>query len=305
MTRSFGRLWFTQGASSRKQPSRLVCWAAGLPPHSLAMIPAVISASGKISCFGIELEFLMFPSPSFQQNSKYKPALLIAIDFSIDCLPKTMFRKGKIEAFHWFKNQCSLLNLCNLFDISFLLFQRSSCQFSSVQFSSVAQPCLTLRPHGQQHARPPCPSPTPGVYSNSCPLSQWCHPIISSSVVPFSSCPQSLPASVSFPMSQLFASGGQSIGVSASASASNEHPGLISFRMDWLDLLAVQGTLKSLLSHHSSKASILRRSALFIVQLCLIIKQSLILFFLLLEFCALAREVCKLCEVALLSWNGW
>ena len=76
----------------------------------------------------------------------------------------------------------------------------------------------SLQPHGLQHARPPCPSPTSGVYSNSCPLSQWCHPAISSSVIPFSSCPQSLPASESFPMSQLFAWGGQSTGVSASAS---------------------------------------------------------------------------------------
>ena len=76
----------------------------------------------------------------------------------------------------------------------------------------------SLRPHESQHARPPCPSPTPGVHSNSCPSSQWCHPAISFSVVPFSSCPQSLPASGSFPMSQLFASGGQSTGVSASAS---------------------------------------------------------------------------------------
>ena len=76
----------------------------------------------------------------------------------------------------------------------------------------------SLRPHESQHARPPCPSPTPGVYSNSCPSSQWCHPAISSSVVPFSSCPQSLLASGSFPMSQLFAPGGQSIRVSASAS---------------------------------------------------------------------------------------
>ena len=75
----------------------------------------------------------------------------------------------------------------------------------------------SLRPHESQHARPPCPS-TPGVYSNSCPSSRWCHPAISFSVVPFSSCPQSLPASGSFPMSQLFASGGQSIGVSTSAS---------------------------------------------------------------------------------------
>ena len=76
----------------------------------------------------------------------------------------------------------------------------------------------SLRPHESQHARPPCPSPTPGVQSDSSPSSQWCHPAISSSVVPFSSCPQSLPASESFPMSQLFTRGGQSIGVSALAS---------------------------------------------------------------------------------------
>ena len=76
----------------------------------------------------------------------------------------------------------------------------------------------SLRPHELQHAKPPCPSPTPGVHSNSCPSSQWCHPTISSSVVPFSSCPQSLPASESFSMSQLFEWGGQSTGVSASAS---------------------------------------------------------------------------------------
>ena len=76
----------------------------------------------------------------------------------------------------------------------------------------------SLQPHGLQHARPPCPSPTPGVYSNSCPSSRWCHPTISSSAVPFSSCLQSFPASRSFQMSQLFASSGQSIGVSASAS---------------------------------------------------------------------------------------
>ena len=87
----------------------------------------------------------------------------------------------------------------------------------SVQFShSVVS--NSLRPHESQHARPPCPSPTPRVYSNSYPSSRWCHTTISSSVIPFSSCPQSLPASVSFPMSQLFTSGGPSIGVSASAS---------------------------------------------------------------------------------------
>ena len=76
----------------------------------------------------------------------------------------------------------------------------------------------SLRPHEVQHARPPCPSPTPGIHPNPCPLSRWCHPAISSSVMLFSSCPQSLPASESFPMSQLFASGGQNIGVSASTS---------------------------------------------------------------------------------------
>ena len=74
----------------------------------------------------------------------------------------------------------------------------------------------SLQPHGLQHARPPCPSPIPGVYSNSCPLTQWCHPTISSSVIPFSPCLQSFPASGSFPMSQFFASGGQSISASAS-----------------------------------------------------------------------------------------
>ena len=87
----------------------------------------------------------------------------------------------------------------------------------SVQFSHsvVSSP---LRPHGLQHARPPCPSPTPGAYSSSCPSSQWCHPTMSSSVIPFSSCPQSFPASGSFPVNQFFVSGGQSIGVSVSAS---------------------------------------------------------------------------------------
>ena len=89
--------------------------------------------------------------------------------------------------------------------------------FMLSQFSSVSQLCLTLWPHGLQHARLPCPSPTPRVHPNPCALGRWCHPIISSSVVPFS-CPHSFPASESFPMSQLFASGGQSVGVSVSIS---------------------------------------------------------------------------------------
>ena len=114
--------------------------------------------------------------------------------------------------------------------------------FSSVQFShSVVSD--SLRPHESQHTRPPCPSPTPGIHANPCLSSRWCHPTISSSVIPFSSRPQSFPASGSFPMSQLCASGGQSIGASTSTSVFpvNTQDWLISFRMDWLDLLAVHG----------------------------------------------------------------
>ena len=116
----------------------------------------------------------------------------------------------------------------------------------------------SLWPHELQHARPPCPSPTPGVYPNPCPLSQWCHSNISSSVVPFSSCPHESAFRIRWPKYWSF---------SFNINSSNEHPGLISFRLDWLNFLAVQGTLKSLLQHHSSKASILRCSAFFIVQI--------------------------------------
>ena len=125
----------------------------------------------------------------------------------------------------------------------------------------------SLQPHESQHGRPPCPSPTLGVHSNSCPSSRWSHPAISSPVIPFSSCLQSFPATATFPMSQFFERWPKYWSFIFSISPSNEHPGLISFRMDWLDLLAVQGTLKSLLQHHSSKASILRSSAFFTVQL--------------------------------------
>ena len=126
----------------------------------------------------------------------------------------------------------------------------------------------SLQPHELQHARPPCPSPTPGVHSDSRPSSWWRLPAISSSVVPYSSCPQSLPASESFPMSQLFTWDWTKYwSFSFSIIPSKEHPGLISFRMDWLDILAVQGILKSLLQYHSPKASILRLSAFFTVQL--------------------------------------
>ena len=126
----------------------------------------------------------------------------------------------------------------------------------------------SLRPHEPHHTRPPCPSPTPRVYPNPCPLSRWCHPTILSSVIPFSSCPQSFPASGSFPMSQLSASGDQSIGVSASTSV------LPMNTQDWSALgwtgwisLQSKGLSRVFSQHHSSKASILQRSAFFIVQL--------------------------------------
>ena len=115
--------------------------------------------------------------------------------------------------------------------------------FSSGQLSNSVM-SDSLRHHGLQHARLPCPSSTPGAYSNSCPSSWVCHPTISSSFVPFSFCFQSFPASGSFLMSWLFASGGQSIEPEASVSVFPMNIQLISFRIDWLDLLAVQGLSK-------------------------------------------------------------
>ena len=115
----------------------------------------------------------------------------------------------------------------------------------------------TLWPHEPEHTRPLCASPIPGVYPNSCPLSRWCHPTISSSVVPFSACPQSLSASESFPMSQLFTSGGQSTAVSASAAFLPKKSQGWS-PSEWIGWISLQSKgLSSLLQHHSSKASIL------------------------------------------------
>ena len=126
----------------------------------------------------------------------------------------------------------------------------------------------SLRPHESQHTRPPCPSPITGVHPNPCPLSRWCQATISSSVISFSSCPQTFPVSGSFRMSQLFARGGQSIRVSALTSVLPMNTqDWSALGLDWLDLLAVQGTVKSPLQHHSSKASIRQCSAFFIVQL--------------------------------------
>ena len=152
--------------------------------------------------------------------------------------------------------------------------------FQSVQFShSVVS--NSLWPYEPQHTRPPCPSPTPGVHPNPCPSSRWCHPTISSclpllllpSIFPSICLPLLLLPSI-FPSIRVFSN--ESVlrirwpkywSFSFNISTSNEHSGLISFRMDWLYLLAVQGTLKSLLQHHSSKASILQHLAFFIVQL--------------------------------------
>ena len=142
----------------------------------------------------------------------------------------------------------------------------SLSDFSSVQFSRSVM-ADSLRPRKSRHARPPYTSLTPGVYPNSCPSSRWCHPAISSSVIPFSSCPQSLPASEFSNESTLRMRWPKYWSFSFSISPSKEILGLISFRMDWLGVLAVQGTLKSLLQHHSSKPSILRHSAFFTVQL--------------------------------------
>ena len=142
-------------------------------------------------------------------------------------------------------------------------FSHSSVQFSHSVLSN------SLQPYGPQHARPPCPSPTPRVYSNLCPLSQWCCP--SNHLILCH--PLLLPPSI-FPSIRVFSNELALLirwpkywSFSFSINPSNEYSGLISFRMDWLDLLAVQGTLESLLQHHSSKASILRHSAFFIVQL--------------------------------------
>ena len=138
-------------------------------------------------------------------------------------------------------------------------------QFFSAQFSSVAQSCPTLQPHEWQHARPPGPSPTPGACSNSCPSSRWCHPNISSSLAPS---PPAFNFSQHQGLFQRVSSSHQVAKVlefSFSISPSNEYSGLISFRMYWLDLLAVQGTLKSLLQHHSSKAAFLRHSSFYFI----------------------------------------
>ena len=181
---------------------------------------------------------------------------------SLLCTPLLNFvsvSSGPLDSFYQ-KVHISNLTFLEQLVLKLLIFDKfPGGQWIAAEFNEFS--CLvmsdSLRSHGPQHARPPCPSPTPRVYSNSCPLSWWCHPTISSSVVPLSFYPQSLPASGSFQMSQLFESGGPEYwSFSFNISPSNEHSGLISFRIDWLDLLIVQEILKSFLQHHSSKASI-------------------------------------------------
>ena len=158
-----------------------------------------------------------------------------------------------IDLWGWWTQQVSKHAMYYAMDYFLFIF----FQFSSVQ--SLSHVWLFATPWTHKASLSITNSQSP------CPSSQWCHPTISSSVIPFSSCLQSFPASGSFPVSQLFASGGQSVGVSASTSVLPMNTQ--DFRMDWLDLLAVQGTLKSFLQHHSSKTSILRCLAFFIVQL--------------------------------------
>ena len=154
---------------------------------------------------------------------------------------------------------------------SLVLLIRPQVVFSVGRMLSVQFSCSvisnSLRPHGLQHGRLPYPSPSPEACSNSCPLSRWCHPTIWSSVVPFSSCLHISQHQGLFNESTLCMRWPKYWSFSFSISPSREYSGLISFRIDWLDLLAVKGTLKSLLQHHNLKALVLRCSVFFIVQL--------------------------------------
>ena len=166
------------------------------------------SAHGIFQTRILEWVTISFSRGSSRQWSN--PHLLCLLHWQADSLP--LFQPRKPSSLWAWANHlimCEIIIICKM-QISF--------QLSRSVMSD------NLRPHESQHARPPCPAPTPRVHSDSCPSSQWCHPAISSSVVPSSSCPQSLPASESFPMSQLFAWGGQSTGVSALASFLPKNP---------------------------------------------------------------------------------
>ena len=160
------------------------------------------------------LAFLKSEPGYFPSLSSHKLLLLLLLLNLLTVNTKDLLLTNLLDSEALLHKRVNVFKKQNRFNYNFFPNQNPTL----FQLSSVAQLCLTLQPHEPQHAKPPCPSPTPEVYSNSCPLSWWCHPTISSSVVPFSSCPQSFPASGSFPVGQLFTSGGQSIGVSASAS---------------------------------------------------------------------------------------
>ena len=164
-----------------------------------------------------------------------------------------LFSRGSSQLRHQTQVSCFAGRFSTLWATSSVQFNCSVVSDSATPWTATHQASLSIT--------------NSWILLNSCPLSWWCYPTISSSVVPFSSCLKSVPASVSFQMSQFFASGGQSIGVSASASVLPMNIQDWFFRIDWLTLFAVQGTLKSLLQYHSSKASILWRSAFFRVQL--------------------------------------
>ena len=163
----------------------------------------------------------------------------------------SLLPNGEVRGYGVRQTQVRILSAplpgCANFNLSIFI---CSVQFSSVFSRSVVS--NSLWPHGLQHARPPCPSPTPVVYPSSWPLSRWCHPTTSSSIIPFSSCLQSFPGSGSFQM--LFMRWLKYWSFSFNSGPSNERPGLISFKVDWVDLFAGQGTLNSLLQHHISSS---------------------------------------------------
>ena len=188
----------------------------------LLLLPSIFPSIGVFSNESALWSRWPYWSFSINPSNEYSG---MKISFGIDCSPNPLQSKGfsrvfsntTVQKYQFFSTQPSLWSTSH---IHTWLLEKPSVS----QFSSVTQSCLTLRPHESQHARPPCPSLTPGVYSNPCPSSWWCHSTISSSVVPFSSCPQSIPASGSFPMSQLVAWGGQSwVSASASVLPMNTH----------------------------------------------------------------------------------
>ena len=237
--------------------------------HGLTNLVALIVAAWvllRLGCCCLDAWAHFIPSSSRSRVSQLSQivALCILTGLFSECSQSTMTRQGLEDLLAhpaWCEAHC--LGVQCVWSAQNKLL--STLQWGPCCCRLVAKSCPTLWPHGLQHPRLPCPSPSPRVCSNSCPFSQWCHPTISSSVAPFSSCPQSFPASKSLPTSQLFTSGGQSIGASASVLPMNIQD-WFPLGIDWLDLLAVQGTLKSLLQHHSSKALISQHSAFFMVQ---------------------------------------